>query len=481
MTNPSAILVSTDATAAQCSQTNGSVSATASGGTGNLHYLWSNGATTSSVSNLGPGTYYVTVSDDNGCSSIEDATIISIDNEAPYPIQNEITLYLDENGEVANLADIIAMFQDNCNSFSINSGILEVLNCNYLGTNTTVVIATDAANNTSENNILITLFDTIPPNITCPTNIEQGLCQGQIVDWTPIQISDNCNNLTLTQIEGLPTGSTFPEGKTLNIFEVRDQSGNVTTCQFTVSILPGLVLNSIVKNISCTGLKDGSISIDTSNLTFPFSFKWSNGSDQSSISGLSSGQYTVTVTDGNNCTSEQVFEIFDAVPIVIDAIQIYPATGPSMNDGSIDITVTGGVPPYTFEWTLNGMIVSYLEDPTGLVPGIYTLTIRDKNNCTIVSQEIKMDYISATSSLKFKDLKVFPNPFNEIIFVEGSVVGKSGSKITLTDILGRSVNIPIEIIGSKAVIHTNVLTSGVYVISIEDASDFIRLKVSNIK
>ncbi|HTA81896.1 MAG TPA: T9SS type A sorting domain-containing protein, partial [Bacteroidia bacterium] len=75
ITQPSELITSTNTSAASCGSSDGSVSVTVSGGTTPYSYLWNNSTTNSSISNVGAGTYSVTVTDNNGCTSVADASI----------------------------------------------------------------------------------------------------------------------------------------------------------------------------------------------------------------------------------------------------------------------------------------------------------------------------------------------------------------------------------------------------------------------
>ena len=96
--------------------------------------------------------------------------------------------------------------------------------------------------------------------------------------------------------------------------------------------------------------ENGAINLQVSGGTAPYNYNWDNGlpntQDQSD---LAAGTYCVTVTDANDCTFEDCFEIEDVDPIVLSA-QI---TEPDCNGdqtGAIDLTVSGGTPAYIYTW-----------------------------------------------------------------------------------------------------------------------------------
>jgi gliding motility-associated-like protein len=136
-------------------------------------------------------------------------------------------------------------------------------------------------------------------------------------------------------------------------------------------------------DISCYGLADGAANLIISNGTAPFSISWSSGEvDVTNVSGLSAGNYSVTVTDNSSCTTFATFDIVEPSPLSISLlpnnISCYGA-----NDGTVDLTVTGGVFPYDFDWTQKDVNISENEDIINLNTGTYSVSVQDANGCII--------------------------------------------------------------------------------------------------
>ncbi|MDP2385741.1 MAG: HYR domain-containing protein [Bacteroidota bacterium] len=107
--------------------------------------------------------------------------------------------------------------------------------------------------------------DIVNPVISCPGNIDvnndPGQC-GAIVNYTAPIGTDNCPSSTTAQIAGLPSGSLFPVGVTVNTFRVTDGSGNTATCSFSVTVTdtesPLLyTMNCVSSNASALAYSDG--------------------------------------------------------------------------------------------------------------------------------------------------------------------------------------------------------------------------------
>jgi uncharacterized repeat protein (TIGR01451 family) len=98
--------------------------------------------------------------------------------------------------------------------------------------------ATDSSANTTPCSFTVTVNDTQPPTITCPSNVMTTTSNpgGTVVSYTAPVGTDNCPGPVTTQTVGLASGSTFPIGTTTNTFNVTDTSGNNAMCTFTVTV-----------------------------------------------------------------------------------------------------------------------------------------------------------------------------------------------------------------------------------------------------
>ena len=111
-------------------------------------------------------------------------------------------------------------------------------------------------------------------------------------------------------------------------------------------------------------------------------FDWSNNAfdGQQEPTNMPAGDYTVTVTDLNGCTASASIEIEEPAPITL-AVSTEPTDCFAGSDGSIDLSVSGGTAPYTYDWN-NGTYD--VEDPTNVNAGPYVVVVTDDNGCTAV-------------------------------------------------------------------------------------------------
>lgn len=142
------------------------------------------------------------------------------------------------------------------------------------------------------------------------------------------------------------------------------------TCNLNLS-------NQQITHIKCKGANNGSITLSPSNGTAPYQFQWSNGRTSSTISNLSAGDYVVTVTDVQACSSTSVINILEPAALNLAVNRIAQPTCAG-NDGMLSIRPLGGTTPYRYAWS-NGATTSSLSNLSG---GTYTLTVTDANQCT---------------------------------------------------------------------------------------------------
>ena len=136
-----------------------------------------------------------------------------------------------------------------------------------------------------------------------------------------------------------------------------------------------ITMNGFITQAQCGG-NDGSINLTVAGAFPPFTFLWSTGATTEDVSNLSAGNYTVIVTDSMGCSDSTTFNLnnISSLNITSSVTQVTCAGG---NNGSIDVTTSGGTLPYTFSWD-NGATT---EDISSLTAGNYTITITDSAGC----------------------------------------------------------------------------------------------------
>ena len=348
---------------------NGNASVLATGN-GPFEYSWASGGSNSSISNLIPGTYTVTATDLNNCSATASATITQPNNMSVNLTATQITCNGANNGAIqASVGG-----GNGGNSYSWSNGG-----------------QSNSISNLSAGNYVLTVTDnqgcekSASAVISQPNALESGL---QV-----FHISCGVGNGSAT---ANPVGGTPPYSIEWSNGNTGSNSGNLTAGNFSVNITDdndctvsenfevesGNSLSVVLESgdISCFGLSDGTIDVLVGGGNAPFEFEWSNGSTDESLSGLSQGNYSVTVTDNEGC-SGSASAIIGAPSAINLNISLVNPEGCVGNDGELLANVSGGSAPYFFNWS-NG---TTNQENTGLNSGNYSLTITDSNGCNDIA------------------------------------------------------------------------------------------------
>ena len=134
-------------------------------------------------------------------------------------------------------------------------------------------------------------------------------------------------------------------------------------------------------NISCNGLSDGSITVNSSGGTTPYTYTWSNGDTTATIDSLAIGNYSVTVVDANGCTQMSSASMYEPFTITFGGI-IAPAC-PGDSTGQAQVNSSGCPCMFSgclYDWT-NG---STIKTSTGLWSGWHVVEITHLNGCIVV-------------------------------------------------------------------------------------------------
>ena len=143
--------------------------------------------------------------------------------------------------------------------------------------------------------------------------------------------------------------------------------------------------------VSCAGSFDGKILLEVTGGRLPFeevtyAFSWTGPegflSSASSLEGLQAGVYRVQISLGSNCLLEKSMELTQPEALEISQSQVNNLCFQGTS-GSLAVTVSGGVPPYSYDWSGPNNFSASVANPQNLASGTYQVTVRDANGCTI--------------------------------------------------------------------------------------------------
>ncbi|MGP8217606.1 MAG: gliding motility-associated C-terminal domain-containing protein, partial [Bacteroidia bacterium] len=357
---------------------NGKATVHADGGISPYIYSWNTTPvqTTVTASNLIAGNYKVNVTDANSCSVAATVTI----SEPPLL--------------VASIGKSVSV---NCNGGSDGSLTVNVSGgtypYNYVWTsNTYPDSATD--NNLSAGSYSVTITDAkgciviASATVTEPSELSSSL----VITSNYSGYSVSCNGSQDGSITVNPTGGTAPYTYFWSNGETTQSISNLNAGCYAVMVtdshdcqIPGsitlsqpqaLSLTSVVEDVLCNGFATGMINLVVNGGVEPYNYNWSNGSTLQNLSGLIAGTYSVAVTDNNGCIQTYSVPITEQHPVIAKYSAINLSCNNSDN-GAISLSVSGGTPPYVYNWS-NG---STTQNISGLPAGTYIVIISDSNKC----------------------------------------------------------------------------------------------------
>lgn len=348
---------------------NGTASVTASGGCVPYNYLWSNGQTTQSVSNLCAGTYSVTVAD-AGCS-LQTTTVTISAGAGAITATYTVTpaTCSNSNGSSAvtpsgGTSPYTYFWSPSGGTGSTATGLaggsytVTVSDASGCTVPVTVSVTTTGGFTTSSASAPSSCLNANGSATVTPT----GGSTPYSYSWSP----SGGNSSTAT---GLSAGNYS--------VTITDASGCTGVETVSVATVGGGTVNITSQiNVLCNGDSTGSATAAMSGGSSPFTYVWSHGLTAAGAVNLPAGNYTVTVTDANGCTSSQSVTITQASALTATATATSASCG--NNDGTATVSSAGGSPSYSYVWsnTQTGSSIS------NLLPGNYSVTVTDGNGCT---------------------------------------------------------------------------------------------------
>ncbi len=355
----------------------GSIDLTVTGGVLPYTYLWSNNSIIEDPQALSAGTYTVTVTDANGCTTTQTVTITQ--PQAPLALSTTQVNVLCFGNSTGSVNLTVTGGTSPYTYLWSNNGTVEDPTGMAAGTYTVTV--TDANGCTAQTTVIITqpaltiALSTTQVNVLCSGN-NTGSIDLTVTGGTAPYTYAWSNNSILQDPQGLASGT--------YTVTVTDANGCTATTSITITQPTTLSSSFTQINIGCFGNSTGSIDLTVSGGVLPYTYLWSNNSIIEDPQALSAGTYTVTVTDANGCTTTQTVTITQPqAPLALSTTQVNVLCFGN-STGSVNLTVTGGTSPYTYLWSNNGTV----EDPTGMAAGTYTVTVTDANGCTAQSTVI---------------------------------------------------------------------------------------------
>jgi hypothetical protein len=403
-----------------------------------------NNSTSFSISNLTQGSYSITITDDS-------------DEICPFVINNVLV-----NGPSVIIREP-DVTEPKC--FGSNDGtiFLDIIGSDYTlfwNTGDTTELISNLSAGLYEATVVagdcvteIPINLSQPPQLTVSANIENITCPGgndgkinlSVFGGTPVYSYNWSNGQFLDSLTNLSEG--------IYTVSVSDVQGCETVLPIEVTAPDPILIDTIhYKPVSCHTGRDGTIKVEVTGGTPIYSYLWDNDNTTTQVSFLAAGNYSLTVTDENGCTASESFLLIQPDPIEIEFVEIDDATCVGIDDGAVEISVTGGNPDYQFNWS-NG---TQNQNPTNLAPGEYWVQLVDSKFCKATSDTIE---ILSPAELSFEKISTDP-------FCRGINNGKI--EIDTNTIMGGNAPFDFEWIGGVSGAIISDLSEGEYIVTITD-------------
>jgi gliding motility-associated-like protein len=363
------INVTITAPAILCYGSTATLTANVTGGIAPYSYLWSNGQTTQTLSNMLPGTYSVTVTGANGSACTATASVTIAANP-------QIIVNTSPNNSISCSTTAIVSA-----TASGGTGTLNYLWSNGAATSSTIVYTgtyvitvTDAVGCSANNSVTVIASNS---TLTAIVNQPPVLCNGATTTLT-VSANGGFGSYTYSWNTG-STGGSIVTGAGNFCATVTDGGGCTTSACVTVTQNSPLLLNVPTPAAICNGAT-GTLTAFVSGGQAPYNYLWSNGQSTQSITALA-GNYTVTVTDAIGCNTSTSVTISQATPLNLSptATQVLCFGG---NTGTASANVSGGTPGYFYSWAPYG---GSSATASNLMTGTYTVTVTDAIGCSQTS------------------------------------------------------------------------------------------------
>jgi gliding motility-associated-like protein len=362
----------------------GEIVASVTGGLAPYSYSWSNGATSSTITDLLPGSYTLIVTDSKGCSVSE-----TIEIERPLNLR-------------ISLRDIKAV-----SCFSGMDGLIEIAitggRAPYKINWSNGLEGQLAATNLAAGTYNVTVEDSLGCIVTGTYNIREPelLYFRETVEDSKCAGSNN-GSITLNVFGGAaPYTYKWSHGANSRVVRnlrpntysvlITDRNGCTTGGNFVVSEPDPIVIESTYSEmLDCFGDEDGFIDLEVRGGIQPYRITWSDTPIETlNRTGLAAGNYTVSITDDNGCVSTKTFAIKQPEPLEVRLFTRFDVNCETRElTGVAWVVIKGGTPDYRIQWNTGS---SNVEETNFYEDGEITATVTDRNGCLVeVSKEVTM-------------------------------------------------------------------------------------------
>lgn len=429
----------------------GSVVLTASSGSS---YLWSNGATTQSISATQAGSYTVTVTNFNGCPATSAATTVTVNPQPTVSITAGGPTTFCQGGAVVLTASLGRFYRWSTNETTQSIVVRQP------GSYTVQVSDGISCGGTSAATV-VTVNPLPTASITASTST--AICVGSsvVLTATPGASYQWSTGATTQSITVMQAGS--------YTVTVSDGTCTATSAATTVTVSPLPSATITVSGPTAVCQSGGGSTVLTASTGA--SYVWSTGAATQSITVTQPGSYTVQVSNGT-CTAT-------STPTVIGA-------SPAPTQPTVTQSTAGGVTTLTSsatsgnQWYRNGIAIAGATGPTytPTSAGTYTVVVTATNGCASVASAGQAIVLATTSAALAAQVQLHPNPTQgEVTLSLPGVVSAQAIRVQVLNALGQEVPARATITSTSIQLDLAGLPTGVYAVRVQLGPDTLVKRV----
>lgn len=379
---PTPLSMSLSKTDVRCfGNTTGTVRAIASGGTAGYTYAWRSGQTRDTINNVGVGAYFLTLTDQNGCTKQDSTTISSNPKIVIATFQDSVKCFGEASGRArARSTGGLSPFfyswgngQLDSTAANVRAGLHRLTVTDALGcsdTSSITVLQPDSLRFDTLASVPASCSNTASGSMRV---VVSGGTRNYVYAWSP-------NGATTPSVSGVAAGNYS--------LTVRDFNNCSKTQPLVVSAAPPLVLDYFDEiKVKCQGDATGGLSAKVSGGAGGYGFRWNTTPVQTSdtAKNLRTGSYRVTITDRSNCQIIKDTTIGEPTKLVANITQYTNVKCRGEANGTATPSVFGGTGifgnnRYLFQWNDPLNQNSLIAD--SLAARNYIVTVTDANGCT---------------------------------------------------------------------------------------------------
>lgn len=375
--NPLVELSSTTDSVSCAGSADGGASITVGGGNGSYSYLWSNGATSSSISSLSGGTYIVTVTDRKGCQLSKVFNVYEAPSLTLTLTKTDAACYGSSTGSVQ--VDTMSIGGVAPYSYNWSPAAPDAPFVNGIPQGTYSVTVTDSRNCTVRGSIVVNQ----PDSLTISSLLFDVKCNGGADGRIDITVGGGSTPYIYSWTGSITSSLEDLNGLSGGTYNLLVTDNNACTKTVSYVINEPAAINTTFTNINarCHGTTTASSTVNISGGTTPYNILWSTFATTPTISGVSAGTYTVIITDDNGCIHSNSTTLTQPDSMLLSNIGITHNRCYGFDSGTVFFSVLGGIGTLDYVWSTG---LPYTNNHPNLANGTHTVFITDDSGCVLI-------------------------------------------------------------------------------------------------